>query len=314
MGDRIEVDLAVVGGGIVGLSTALAAADDGLEVVCFEAGRPGAGQSAGRTRIFRHRHSDPELTALALRARAAWERWEQRFGCELVGGEGVVMTGPDLDGDFERLAEAGVEVRALDHYDQRRALPVAAPLGETVLLDVRGGAIRADRAVAALAGALGHRLVAAEVVGLHPGRDDVTVATSEGVWLARRAVVCAGVDTARIARGIGLELPIETGCQLRATYAVGEAVAGARLACLLDRRGPDASSYAAPSAPARSSFGACARPWRRRPRHAWPSSRRRSTWRACCRGSTRSQWTSASAGRPSWRRTRTRSRPGSRAR
>jgi len=133
-----------------------------------------------------------------------------------------------------------------DHYDQRRALPVAAPLGETVLLDVRGGAIRADRAVAALAGALGHRLVAAEVVSLHPGRDDVTVATSEGVWLARRAVVCAGVDTARIARGIGLELPIETGCQLRATYAVGEAVAGARLACLLDRRGPDASSYAAP--------------------------------------------------------------------
>ncbi|MFL5820397.1 MAG: NAD(P)/FAD-dependent oxidoreductase [Solirubrobacteraceae bacterium] len=240
-----EVDLAVVGGGIVGLSTAVAAADGGLEIRCFEAARPGAGQSAGRTRIFRHRHAEPELVELAVRARAAWDRWEQRFGRELVGREGVVMAGPDLESDLERLTTAGVEVRALDPAAQREALPIAAPLGETALLDVHGGAIRTDRAVDALVGDLGERLVLAEVVGLHPADGHVMVDTAEGVWRARRAVVCAGVDTTRLARALGLDLPVETGCQLRATFAVSEALAGGRLACLLDGRDPDASSYAA---------------------------------------------------------------------
>jgi sarcosine oxidase len=240
-----ELDLAVVGGGIIGLSTAVAAADAGLDVRCFEAARPGAGQSAGRTRVFRHRHAEPALVGLAIRARAAWEGWERRFGCELVGREGVLMARPDLDGELERLTAAGVAVRALDPAGQRDALAIAAPLGETALLDVDGGAIRTDRAVSALAGRLGERLVLAEVVGLHPADDHVTVATAEGVWRARRAVLCAGVDTARLARSLGIDLPVATACQLRAAFDVRDA-AGGRLACLLDGRDPGASSYAAP--------------------------------------------------------------------
>nr|MBA2644544.1 amino acid oxidase [Solirubrobacterales bacterium] len=55
------------------------------------------------------------------------------------------------------------------------------------------------------------------------------------------AVLCAGSGTDGLARTLGLELPVSHGCQLRATFAVREELAGERLACLLDRRDAAAS-------------------------------------------------------------------------
>ncbi len=241
MGRQAELDLIVVGGGIVGLSTAVAAQDRGLAVLCFEAARPGAGQSAGRTRIFRHRHERPELVELAVRARREWERWEMRLGHRLVGDEGALMAGPDLEDHAHRFEAADVEYAEVDPSAQRRALPILASLGETALLDPKGGAIRIRDAVEALVGWLGERLVLAEVLGLEQADGGLEVHTSEGIWRARRTVVCAGSGTDRLARPLGLELPVRHGCQLRATFGVREGLAGERLACLLDRRDTAAS-------------------------------------------------------------------------
>lgn len=231
-----RVDIVVVGAGIVGLSTALAAADRGLDVRCFEAARPGAGQSAGRTRVFRHRHAEQELVELAVRARRAWTRWEERFGCELIGRDGVLVVNPELEEEARRLATAGVDAREVGPTEIPAALAAAGPIADAALLDVAGGPIHADRAIAALVEVIGERLVAAEVVGLHPEEQGVLVATAEGMWRARHAVVCAGVDTPRLARALGLSLPVRIGCQLRCTFAVADAPAAGGLACLLDGR------------------------------------------------------------------------------
>ncbi len=241
MADRAELDLIVVGGGIVGLATAVAAHDRGLEVRCFEAARPGAGQSAGRTRIFRHRHEDAEHVDLAVRARREWEGWEKRAGHRLLGNEGALIAGPDLEDHARRFEAAGVEYREVDPSEQQRALPILASLGEPALLDPGGGAIRIRDAVDALVGWLGERLVLAEVLSLEPADEGLEVHTVEGIWRTRRAVVCAGSGTDRLVQPLGFELPVSHGCQLRATFGVREGLVGQRLACLLDRRDRAAS-------------------------------------------------------------------------
>ena len=241
MASSPQIDLAVVGAGIVGLSTAVAAQDRGLEVRCFERARPGAGQSAGRTRIFRHRHEDRELVALAVRARRAWEQWEERFGTVLVGDEGALVAGAGIEEHAARFDEAGVDYREVGPTGQRSALPVLDSLGDTALLDLRGGAIRIRQAVEALAGRIGDRLELAEVLGLHPYDDGVEVHAAEGIWRARHAVVCAGAGTAKLARALGLGLPLRNGCLLRATFRARQGIAAERLACLLDRRETGAS-------------------------------------------------------------------------
>ncbi len=225
----------------MGLSTAVAALDRGLEVRCFEAARPGAGQSAGRTRIFRHRHDRLELVEMAVRARSAWAGWEERLGRMLVGDEGVLVVGADLEDHAGRFEDAGVEYSEVGPSGQRRVLPVLGALGEMALLDCNGGAIRIRETLGALAGWLGERLVLAEVLGLQPAGAGLEVHTSEGIWTSRRAVLCAGADTARLARPLGLDLPVRHGCQLRATFAVREGLPEERLACLLDRRETAAS-------------------------------------------------------------------------
>ncbi len=53
-----EPDVLVIGGGIVGLSTAYALTELGATVRVYERGVPGDGQSGGESRIFRHAHDD----------------------------------------------------------------------------------------------------------------------------------------------------------------------------------------------------------------------------------------------------------------
>jgi sarcosine oxidase len=101
-------EVAVVGAGVVGMATAKAFVAGGLDVKCFERAQPGGGQSAGATRLFRHRHESDELVSLAVLARKAWVRWEDEVARRLIGDEGVLRFDPDLDAAAQRLSTAAV--------------------------------------------------------------------------------------------------------------------------------------------------------------------------------------------------------------
>ena len=185
-------DVAVVGGGIVGLAAAEALVRRGADVVVLERWVPGAGQSAGVARGFRHLHATPEQIAEAVRARALWDAWSERAGEPLVGEEGALRLGGDVAADVARLRAAGVEAELLERAGDRLAA-LASDAGP-LLWDPRGGAIRAQRTIAWLRRELGDRVLqlAVESVDTSP-RGAVQLGVEGARFIrARRVVLAAG--------------------------------------------------------------------------------------------------------------------------
>lgn len=231
-----SAEVAVVGGGIVGLAAADCLAGAGTDVVCLEPAEPGSGQSAGLTRVFRHVHESPELVALARDARAAWDEWSERAGTPLVGSEGTLFAGPALDDLAQLLGRAGVEHAFVNEDEQRDLLPVLDPPSQPALFDPRGGALRVRPTVELLASALGERLVREEVLAARSDGAGATLFTPEGLWRCDRVLVCAGVRTPELARPLGIEIPVTLALHVRVTYAV-RTDRGRPLACWYDRTG-----------------------------------------------------------------------------
>jgi sarcosine oxidase len=223
---RTEVEVAVVGAGIVGLSTTDALLRRGAGVVCLAGGHPGHGQSAGAARGFRHLHADPALTALAVRSAAAWRALEERAGVEVLERGGALHLRPDAEAGAAALADAGVEARVIDAAEARRRLPWLAPDAGPALFDPGGGAVRARPAFAALTAFAGDALVRARVEAIAPGGDCVVLRTSAGDVRCERCVVCAGAGTERLVAPVGIALDRERRVALRLTFPVGSRADG----------------------------------------------------------------------------------------
>jgi sarcosine oxidase len=229
-------DVTVIGGGVVGLAAATTMAASGLDVICLERARPGDGQSAGRTRQFRHLHADAELVELAVRARKGWRRWEAVFERTLVGDEGALRAGASGE-ELDRLRHAGVPAVAVDPEATAELFPVAARFDGMWLFDPAAGAIRAAETIDALAGALGSRLRRAEVdrLTIDPAGESVQLQTTDGTHLTGCCVVCAGAGTDRLVRPLGLKVHQDRQAHLRLAFRT-RAHPSRPLPCFSDRR------------------------------------------------------------------------------
>jgi sarcosine oxidase len=226
----VTADLAVVGAGVIGLATALVAADRGARVAVVERDRPGAGQSLGPGRIFRHITDSPERVALARRAREAWRAAEERFGAPLLGRQGALLVGESAD-HAARLAAAGLPHEVLDGAGVREALPFLGPWPAEGLLDHGGGAIDAAGYVAVLADRLGDAILHGRVTGLRQEGEGIAL---EGTDVrAARVLVAAGAGAVDLAPGLGLDLPIRVAVHHRVAF--GPVAGAAGLPCLLER-------------------------------------------------------------------------------
>ena len=240
----------MIGAGIVGLSTAYSLLNRGASVTVYERGVPGNGQSGGESRIFRHAHNDPRLVELACRSRAMWREWEARLGVEMVSSDGVVALGPAVEDRLRVLQEVGgVAVRPIDSAELAERLPLLAPYSGPAMFDEDGGSIRTGASVQALVERLRTSLVFDEVISVRRlGSGGVEVRSGGGCREYASVVVCAGRGTGRLARSVGLSLPVSHAAHVRLTFALADGAPPSRLACLQDGSGHfgDRGIYAAP--------------------------------------------------------------------
>ena len=249
-------DVAVIGAGIIGLSTAYQLAQQGSTVTVYETGTPGFGQSAGQSRIFRHAHDDPRLVELAVRARAHWRRWEDELGAPLVSGDGGLALGDTAVRRLPAMQQySEIGAREIDSDELHSLLPQLADYDGPAVFDPAAGSIHTRTAIELLSQSLGDRVVREQVISLRSVDDSVQVRCPTLVGDHGAAVVCAGRGTAALARSVGIEIPVQLGAHVRVSFAVRDSSIG-RLPTLQDGSGQFGFSgiYAA-AYPHRSAYG-----------------------------------------------------------
>jgi len=227
-------DVAVVGGGVVGLATAHALRDRGATITVYERGTCGGSQSGGESRIFRHLHDDVRLIEFARESRSIYREWEEAFGTQLVVDNGVVWLAPDVTDYVGQLTAVGVQVETLAPADLQERMPALAPYEGPAFLDLDGGAIRAAAVIRALSSHIAGTFVSDEVLTMWSTRHgSVEIRTNGGRGEHSCAVVCAGADTARLARGVGVSIPVQLGLHGRVTFPMQDDLP-AEAPCMVD--------------------------------------------------------------------------------
>jgi glycine/D-amino acid oxidase-like deaminating enzyme len=231
------LDLAVIGGGVMGLFTAYHASGAGARVAVLEAGRIGDPGTAsyGRTRSYRRDYLEPRYVRLADEAMRLWSEFERdcgtralvRCGCMNIAAETVT---PELASTYGRLSAAVMRRLGLDPEALGPA-QITERFGylhaDEAYLDDAAGVVDVTAVTDALVRALAQRKVTVhegvEVAGIADDGETVGVTTDVGDVTARALVITAGHGTNEVLRrldGCELEIPLTRDRPSEAKYYV----------------------------------------------------------------------------------------------
>ena len=198
-------DVVVVGAGVMGLASAWALRRAGRDVTVleqFEVGHP-YGSSHGASRIFRFAYSETEWVALAQEALPLWRELEDESGTELLSLPGLLDSSGDSAALRSALDACSAEYEVLDPGEAGRRFGIE--LEGEVVLELHGGIVRADRALAAFSRGIPVE-AGVRVLALRPDEDGVSLETSAGTIEAALAVVAAGAWATPLLADAGIEL------------------------------------------------------------------------------------------------------------
>ena len=191
--------IVVVGGGVVGLLTAVECVRAGAEVDLVEqAGIPSTtATSYDQHRVVRTLHrGEPLLSIAAAGLHEDWVETERRLGGRFYHRTGVLTVATDLEANLALLAGTGVPARELSGRDLAARYPqLRFKPGQRAILEPAAGTVLADRALLAAARWLrGH-----PAVRTHPHRRVTQVTESPAARLADGRVLAA--DSVVVAAG-----------------------------------------------------------------------------------------------------------------
>ena len=218
-------DVAIIGGGAIGVACARAAALRGLAVAIFEPGPDPAAASPASAGMLAPQiePADDALVALSVRGRDLYEplapALRETTGIDIgfwrSGIAAVAFDEPDairLKEEVARQRQAGLRCDWLEPDEVRERWPGAAPECHGALFAPEDGALDPQaltRACLADARRLGAALRPEPVESIQVAQGRVTgVVTAAGTTSVEHAVLAAGVWSPRI-RGLPRALPIE---------------------------------------------------------------------------------------------------------
>jgi glycine/D-amino acid oxidase-like deaminating enzyme len=234
-GERLDADLVVIGGGVMGLFTAFHASERFERVVVLERGRIGDPTTAsyGRTRSFRNDYLDATYARLAHEAFRLWGEFEAstatevlvRCGCMNIAKRSVT---PNLAGTYAEMSHAtlerlGLRTASLDRQALLGRFPfLDADLGR---IDLDGGVVDLPAVTRTLKRVLDERRVRV-LEGVETSaivREDaaIRVVCDAGELVGRSLVVTAGHgtnDVLSLLPGCRLQVPITKDRPAEAKY------------------------------------------------------------------------------------------------
>jgi sarcosine oxidase len=214
------VRIAVVGAGVIGMSTAAALLDAGHQVTTYESGSIMGARSAGSTRIFRLAHVDPDLVRLAQRARLGFDRWSEQAGRPMLRTTECVITGTDMADRASAMAAAGADYELVGAGSGRLRLPVHDEPA-AALIDLGGGVVDVDAVRGFLTERAGSTVVHDPVYQLDITAGGAARLTSAGGRQEYDALaLAAGASTSHLAAQVGIHTPTLIGHHVRFTFHV----------------------------------------------------------------------------------------------
>jgi glycine/D-amino acid oxidase-like deaminating enzyme len=214
-----SVDVAVIGGGIVGCSTAYFLARQGVSVAVFEKGRIAGEQSGRNWGWVRQQGRSPVELPLMIRSLRLWQELSRDLGEDLGFVQGGSLYLAENPGQLAELADWLPVAR--EHGLDTRLLPVAelravlrADVGKWVGALYTASDARAEPSRAVTAIARGARRAGAQVVsqcavrGVETAAGRVQAVVTEKGVVGAQSVVCAGGAWTRLFCGsLGITVP-----------------------------------------------------------------------------------------------------------
>lgn len=218
----IQTDVAIVGGGIVGCSTALALARKGNAVTVFERGKIASEQSSRAWGFIRRQGRHEAELPLAVEALELWTDLTSKFGTEATQfTRSGILVPAETAADEERICSGhdvarsfGLSTQLLDATGVRKAIPELA--GQW-----RGGLFTADDAHADPALSTRTIAAAARDAGVTVLEDTPVlridwdmpdkprILTQKGDFEAKTVVLASGIGAPVLAASAGLRLPVQ---------------------------------------------------------------------------------------------------------